>query len=143
MWTGGPEAALGYLSRRSSAFDVGYALHIVTDFHWVRHVRRTYPQLVGADDRLIGEIYCPGCDQADEGLFSESPERAGIWRLLSRAAPPQDHPLLSCREIDGWRQRILSGFGMKSARPARVITFDAIQGFIELVQPALTGIPTG
>lgn len=142
VWAGGSETALDYLSRRSGPFDVGYALHIMTDFHWVRYVRRIYPQLIGPDDRLIGEIYYPDCGQADEELFSDSPERALIWRLLSRAAPPQDHPLLSGREIDGWKQRILSGFGKKPAKPARVIMFETVREFVELVQPALTFLPT-
>ena len=143
VWTGGPTRALNYLSDRSSAFDVGYALHIMTDFYWVRHVRHTFPQLVGPDGRLIGEIYYPDCDQADEGLYSKSPERTGIWRLLKLAAPPEDHPLLSGREIDGWRQRILTGFGVRPIRPARMITFETVRNFIELVQASLTGIPTG
>lgn len=140
VWAGGPGIALDYLTRRSGAFDVGYCLHILTDFHWVRHVRRTYPQLVGPDDRIIGEIYYPDCDQADEGLYSGSAERPGIWRLLTRASPPQDHPLLTSREIDGWKKRVLEGFGAKPARPARVITFEAVRSFIEAVQPALSGV---
>ena len=143
VWTGGPVTALEYLSGRTSAFDVGYALHIMTDYYWVRHIRGTFPQLVGPDDRLIGEIYYPDCDQADEGLYSGSPERAGIWRLLKRAAPPLDHPLLSDHEIDGWRQRILTGFGAKPKKPARMITFETVRDFIELVQPSLKDIPTG
>jgi hypothetical protein len=136
----GPEAALGYLSGRSSGFDLGYCLHILTDFFWVEHVRRTYPQLVQADGTFIPDIYYQDCDQAEEGLYSESREQAGFWWLLGRATPPEDHPLLSGGEIELWRKRVLGWYGSRPLAPSKVITLEAVHGFIDHVQPILKDI---
>jgi hypothetical protein len=141
VWTDGPKAALDSLARRSAAFDVGYVLHILTDYHWVLHVKKTYPQLVRPDGSFIPDIYYPDCDQAEEELYASSAERLGIWKLLVRAATPEDHPLLTGREIDGWRRRVLGYGGMRPSGPAQMITFRAVRSFIDTVQPALTDIP--
>jgi len=136
-----PKAVLEYLAERPGAFDIGYALHILTDLNWVRHVRAAYPGIVGPDDRMIGEIYYHDCEQADEALYASSPGRAAIWRLLERARAPEDHPLLSAREIEGWKARVLVGFGLKPKLPSRMLEVEAVRGFIRLVQPLLSDLP--
>ena len=139
--TRGPEAALNSLAGRSGGFDTGYCLHILTDFYWFQHVQRTYPRLVQPDGAFIPDIYYPDCDLAEEGLYRESLERAGFWDLLGRAMPPEGHPLLSGGEIDLWRKRVLGWRGSQSLAPAKVITLEAVRGFIDGVQPILKEFP--
>ena len=85
-------------------FDVGYGIHALTDGYWVPSVKRDFPAMVDpALDALIPALYYNDVRQTDFRLYAGSPERPRIFALLRAAAPPEDHPLLTARELSQWR----------------------------------------
>lgn len=102
-------ALLAYWRVRSTPFDLGYAIHVIGDVFWVRFYKETYPTLI-VNGHTDNARYYPDANRIDDWLYEQREERPKIWALLARARAPEDHPLLSAPEIEGWRDRVFASF---------------------------------
>jgi hypothetical protein len=91
-----------YVRARTSAFDLGYVAHVLTDPFWVA-AYKNMTGLLKADGHTDPEIYYREMNRAESALIDE-----GLFALLKKAEPPADHPLLSAEELDIWRGRVLA-----------------------------------
>lgn len=128
-----PKSVLDYWEKRRAPFDIGYGIHILTDWAWVHYYRARFSrELVDENDRVRPEIYYPDCDRADYLIFLNDGRLSRTLPLLRAAVPCADHPYLSADEIARWRERCLNIYnqGLDISRPARVITQEVVENFL-------------
>lgn len=121
---------LSYWQARRSPFDLGYAIHVLTDVLWVRFYKDTYPTLI-VGGHTDNTRYYPDANRIDARLYAEHAARPRLCALLAQAAAPDDHPLLSKAEIEGWRDRVIESFGKEpDTNPLKVFSYDDIDRLI-------------
>ena len=98
------EPLLAYWREHRTPFDVGYGIHVLTDAQWVPRYRTRLPQLILADGWLDKDRYYNETYATDFELYRSTTRLQALLELLMRARVPEDHPLLTKDELDGWRK---------------------------------------
>ncbi len=135
-----PERVLAYLRERSAPFDLGWAVHVLTDAVW--SPGKNLPRLLDGNGRLRTDIYYNDCGLAEFALLAHRPEARHALRLQGYARAPQDHPLLSGAEIAAWRDYLTEYYvrPMPWKPPARFLDEGFVLGFVERAQSTLNDI---
>ncbi len=121
-----------YWAERMNPFDIGYGLHVLTDFAWTRFYHDTYPALLNEKGKTIPSLYYKDCDMIDNRLRKTHPLIPKIWDMLGKADPPSNHPLLSIDEIHRWTERVLSFYdAMPDDWPPEIITLEGVIDFVK------------
>lgn len=106
-WSGSrPDFIREYWLTRRTPFDVGYAIHCLTDGIWVDGYREAFPGIRpnGHTDPILyyNDVY-----STERTLFRETPDRPALIEMIARASAPDDHPHLRKAEFDKWRENVL------------------------------------
>ncbi len=79
------------------------------------------------------EVYRPDTDWVDRTLYWRHGRGWDVLAMLGSAAAPKDHPLLTAREIEGWRDAVLAEFQTVHEYPTgvpSVMTLEGVERFI-------------
>lgn len=135
-----PENVLAYWRERSSPFDVGYGLHVLTDAQWVPRFRARFPQLLDAEGKLNTDVYYNDNYVTDFQLYADGGEE--LLKIAARGVAPEDHPLLTKAEFDQWRALVETLYGGPCPKDGPVQCFDRTyaEAFIEESQPMLDDV---
>lgn len=127
------EPVVAYWRAHRAPFDIGYGVHVLTDCQWVPRYTRTFPGLFLPDGMLNIEIYYNDTFVTDFALLRESSRLQRIMDMLAGARAPEDHPLLTREEFDGWRRVILDGYRGECPRRdlVRYITGQYVRTFAD------------
>ena len=127
------EPVVTYWRERRAPFDVGFGVHVLTDCQWVPRYRATFPGLFLPTGKLNTEQYYNDTFVTDFGLLRESPRLQTVLDMLSRAHPPEDHPLLTASEFDQWRRVNLDAYRGECPRrdPVKFITGEYVHAFAD------------
>lgn len=107
-WSGSRPALLrDYWRGHRTAFDVGYAVHCLTDGIWVDGYKAAFPGICLPDGRADPSIYYHDVYGTERALFRDAPGVPHLFELIARAQTPEDHPQLRSSEFDAWRQSVL------------------------------------
>jgi hypothetical protein len=124
-------------------FAEGYAVHVLTDWHWFTGVFSAFCQALPDDvtpqDRRT--LYYHDTDQLDFDLYHTMPWRAHVWTQLASAHPTDFETLLTAHEIHQWQQRVLHWFGELMQEPQTVpqyITEHVVRQFIHETGEAIS-----
>lgn len=125
------EPVVAYWRERRAPFDIGYGVHVLTDCQWVPRYTNTFPGLFLPDGKLDIETYYNDTFVTDFALLRHTPRLQALLDLMARGRAPEDHPLLTREEFDGWRQVILDGYRGECPRhdPVRFITEEYVRAF--------------
>lgn len=125
------EPVVAYWRKRRAPFDIGYGVHVLTDCQWVPRYTSAFPGLFLPNGKLDIETYYNDTFVTDFALLRENPRLREVLDLLARAQAPEDHPLLTREEFDGWRKVILDGYRGECPRrdPVRFITEAYVRAF--------------
>ena len=123
---------IDYWRARSAPFDIGYGVHVLADAQWVPRYKQRLPEMLPGG-RLDIPRYYNDTFVTDFALLRESPRLQRIVDMLEAARAPEDHPLLTREEFDGWRQVILDGYRGECPRhdPVRFITGQYVRAFAD------------
>lgn len=123
-------------------FAEGYAVHLLTDWHWFTRLyttfRQTIPDTLTAQE--VRALYYQETDQIDFDLFSQMPWRRQVWAKLATAQPTDFDVLLSADEIGHWQYRVLHWFGELKQEPGitpQYLTGAVVQQFIHTAVEAI------
>ena len=133
------DQVFAYWKGHSSAFDLGYGVHVMTDARWIPRIKRSFPDLVNERGAVSPMPYYADVYQTDYALFEKSPERPEIFRLLASTHAPKDHPLLTAAEIETWRDMQLRFYDAPCpySEPVRHIDVPYIFDFLNDLLPEL------
>lgn len=128
-----PDAVLAYWRGHKTPFDIGYGIHVLLDGHWAVGFRRDFPEMLLPGGKPDPEIYYNDISPVDSRLYYGSPLRPFLFGMLERAAPPEDHPLLTSAEIGVWRDSMREFYAVEKhpKRPIRFITMEYVQAFLD------------
>ena len=129
-----PDAVVEYWRAHFTPFDVGYGIHVLLDGHWATGFRRDFPGLLLPSGRPDPEIYYNDTFTADYRLYHESSRTDFFLEMLRRAEAPDDHPLLTQSEIEGWKQWTFDFYKNKkpTGKPVRFIDTEYIERFLRI-----------
>lgn len=114
-WGGShPESILEYWLSRRNPFDVGYAIHCLTDGLWVDGYRSAFPGLLTPDGKTKPTLYYNDVYATERELFAATPETGAMLRMISQANAPEDHPQLLAAEFNQWRCNVLREYDLTS-----------------------------
>lgn len=116
-------------------FAEGYAVHLLTDWHWFTSIYTTFRQT--APDTFTAQelraLYYQETDQVDFDLFYQMPWRQQVWEQLATVQPADFGVLLTADEIRKWQHRVLHWFGELKHEPQitpHYLTEAVVQQFI-------------
>ena len=125
------EPVLAYWRAHRTPFDVGYGVHVLTDCQWVPRYKATFPGIFLPNGRLNIEIYYNDTFVTDFALLRTTPRLRQILDMLEAAKAPDDHPLLTAAEFDGWRRLMLDAYRGECPRhdPVQFVTERYVRAF--------------
>ena len=128
-----PEEVAAYWRTRSSPFDIGYGVHVLTDGQWVPRYKARLTGMLKPDGKLDVEIYYINTWVTDFRLYREQPELPRILDMIGAAAVPGDHPLLTADELSAWRDLTVSTYHGECPKhgEARFVTPEYVLEFVE------------
>lgn len=134
-----PDEVHAYWQERFTPFDIGYGIHVLTDGCWVPRYKATFPGLTKPDGKIDVKQYYTDTWQADFALLKAHPELEGVFALIRRAVPPEDHPFLTRAEFEEWKGIVLEGYQKPcpASGEVRFITTAYVEDFIRYVQDYL------
>ena len=110
-WSGSrPEFMKEYWLNHKTPFDVGYAIHCLTDGIWVDGYRSTFPGLLTPEGRTIAPLYYNDVYATERELFRATPQTPQLLRMIAGAQTPDTHPQLLAEELNQWRAHVLSEY---------------------------------
>ena len=135
-----PERVLAYWAERSSPFDIGWGVHVLTDAAW--KPAKDFPQLLDGDGRLPARVYYNDCGLAEFALLAHRLEAGEALDCMGRARAPAGHPLLTGPEIAAWRDFLTEFYARPNpwTPPARYIDEAYALAFVERAQKFLNDI---
>ena len=122
-------------SSEDTAFAEGYGVHLLTDYYWFSEFVESWrARLDGHMPRHeLRILYYNECDKIDLELYDRQPWRDDVWALLRSAETSDFKGLLARKEIEMWRERVLSWFDQnrhkKEYRP-RYISQQMVLDFV-------------
>ncbi len=116
-WRGShPEQMRAYWLERHTDFDVGYAIHCLTDGIWVDGYKATCPGILLPNGCSNPTLYYNDVYATERMLFRDTPDVAHLFDMIARAETPEDHPQLSSADFRAWRRNVLREYDV--AHPA-------------------------
>ena len=124
---------LDYWRARSSPFDVGYGVHVLTDAQWVPRYKKRLRGLFREDGSLDIDFYFRENIATDFALRDELPDAETLLGLVERGETPEDHPLLTAYEISRWRELMVEAYRGECPKPglSRFVTPAYVHEFVE------------
>ncbi len=124
---------LDYWRARSSPFDVGYGVHVLTDAQWVPRYKKRLRGLFREDGSLDIDFYFRENIATDFALRDELPDAEALLGLVERGKTPEDHPLLTAYEISRWRELMVEAYRGECPKPglSRFVTPAYVHEFVE------------
>lgn len=128
-----PDRVRDYWLERSSAFDLGYGIHVLLDGQWALSFRRDFPEMLLPDGRPDTAIYYNDTLATDFALHRESPLTPFLFDMLGRGVPPKDHPMLTEHEFLQWRQDTFDFYRREcpAKKPTRFIDRAYVEAFLQ------------
>lgn len=128
-----PEDVIDYWQDHATPFDIGYGVHVLTDAQWVPRFRQRLPGMILPNGMLNTDIYYNDTFVTDFELYRREPGARQIFRWLTCAKAPDDHPLLTHYELDQWRKVILDTYcgACPKHDPVRFIDVDYVLNFVK------------
>ena len=124
------------LNKTKMEFILGYGVHLLTDMHWFKEIWVDYVQKYTKDSSPIQDersAYYNDTDIIDQLLFNEIEWRKDIWEKLKNVECNDFLNILTCNEIELWKERTLHWFDDKNflnKHPIRYITESDIKKFV-------------
>ena len=113
-WSGSrPHLMKAYWLNHRTPFDVGYAVHCLTDGLWVDGYKRSFPGLLLPDGRADPHAYYNDVYATERALFAETPEVPHMLQMIARAETPADHEQLYRHEFEQWRTNVLKEYDLQ------------------------------
>lgn len=113
-WSGSrPEQMREYWLSHRTDFDVGYAIHCLTDGIWVDGYKAVFPGICLPDGRANPTIYYNDVYGTERALFHDSTGVPHLFELIASASTPKDHPQLRADEFRAWRQNVLREYNVE------------------------------
>lgn len=111
-WSGSrPELLKDYWLSCRTTFDVGYAIHCLTDGIWVDGYREAFPGIRpnGHTDPILyyNDVY-----STERTLFRETPCTTELLGMIAGAQTPDDHPYFNKEEFEAWRAHVLHEYDL-------------------------------
>ena len=133
------EPVEAYLRAHRTPFDVGYAVHVLTDCQWVPRDMEQLPGLMKPDGKLNIDRYYNDTFVTDFALYHSHPRLEQLLGLIATAAVPEDHPLLTAYEFTEWRKVILDAYRGECPRhdPVRFIDEAYVLDFVNDSTPLI------
>ena len=127
-----------FMNNHTDPFSIGYVIHLLTDYFWIRYYVENFPGLFDENGKTIPAIYYNDTDQADYLLYEKLPYREYMWDMLKRSVSPDVDNLLIAEEIEAWKQRTLHWFEKECPHtdPILHLTYDKVCHFIDIA-PAM------
>jgi len=121
------------LQHSYDAFGIGYVVHAVTDYFWIRYFSENFPELFDENGKTIPELYYNDTDQVDYMLYAKLPYRQFMFDMMEKSVSPDLDGLLTKEEIEAWKQRTLHWFENEcpSSEPIRILTYEKVCYFID------------
>ncbi|MBE5808900.1 MAG: hypothetical protein E7317_11250 [Clostridiales bacterium] len=134
-----PEDVIAYWKARSSPFDIGYGVHVMTDGQWVQRYRKRCPELFLPTGLLDTKLYYHETFLTDFELYNEGGQGERLFGLVERGRAPEDHPLLTFEELTEWKHMMLDAYHKGCTEEGRSEILDAAycRAFIEDCQPMI------
>jgi len=131
-----------YWDKHFAPFDVGYGIHVLTDAQWVPRYRQRFPELIMPNGMLNTRQYYNDTTLADFALLRQEPRVTELFQLLQRAQAPQNHILLTEREIEAWRDHTLALYAQQCTCSDEIlsVTWQYDLEFIQFCQQVLLEI---
>ena len=120
-----------YWHQWHAPFDIGYGLHVLTDCQWVPRYKERLKGLFLPNGKLDISTYYNDTFVTDFQLYREHLRLEEILQLVEHAHVPENHPLLTCYEINEWRKVILNAYRGECPKndPVRFITKAYVEEF--------------
>ena len=127
-----PEHVAAYWRERSSPFDIGYGVHVLTDGQWVPRYHERLPGMLKPDGRPDTDIYYNDTFVTDFALYDAEKELHRILDMIAAAKVPNDHPLLTADELSQWRDAIVKAYHGDCPKrdPVRFVTEAYVREFV-------------
>ena len=126
-----PDQVIEYWRERSTPFDIGYGVHVLTDGQWVPRYRERLSGMLKPDGKLDTDIYYNDTFVTDFALYHGDEGLRKIVDALADAPAPEDHPLLTADELSQWRNQIVKAYHGPCPKnaPVRFVTQDYVRQF--------------
>lgn len=107
-WSGSrPQLMREYWLSHHTPFDVGYAIHCLTDGLWVDGYKSAFPGILLPDGRADPHKYYNDVYATERALYAETANMSQLLDWIANAQTPQDHPQLRAHEFEKWRENVL------------------------------------
>jgi len=134
-----PDDVIHYWLERSTPFDIGYGVHVLTDCQWVPRYKEKLPGILRQNGLLNTDIYYNDTFVTDFRLLHMYPRLQAILDMLEGAKTPEDHPMLEGYMFSKWRADLLEAYRGECPRhePVRFIDEAYINAFVEECIPLI------
>ncbi len=134
-----PDDVIRYWLERSTPFDIGYGVHVLTDCQWVPRYKEKLPGILRQNGLLNTDIYYNDTFVTDFRLLHMYPRLQAILDMLEGAKTPEDHPMLEGYMFSKWRADLLEAYRGECPRhePVRFIDEAYINAFVEECIPLI------
>ena len=135
-----PDAVLAYWREHDTPFDIGYGIHVLLDGQWAVDFRRAFPEMLLPDGKPDPKIYYNDTCVTDFTLYRESPLTEQLMDLVRRGRAPDDHPLLTRREFEAWREETFKFYQRPCPMdgPVRFLDLEYTENFLTRCQKLMT-----
>ena len=127
-----PDRVLAYWMDHNTPFDLGYGIHVLLDGQWTREFRSRFPGILLPNGRPNVEIYYNDTCITDFDLYNTHPLRPFLMDMMERGRPPEDHPLLTADEFEGWKRDTIAFYQRECPmqNPVRFISRAYVEEFL-------------
>ena len=130
--TPAPDEVLNYWRTHFTPFDLGYGIHVLLDGQWAVGFRSRFPEMLLPNGKPDPKIYYNDTCITDFELYRSSPQTPFLLDMVKRGRAPEDHPLLTRREFELWRQGTLKFYARECPMqdPVRYINREYVEAFL-------------